>query len=57
MLNSVDDFVNKSILENSSYVCNEILAEELKNVPLNGLEIDTITVEDEIPVLVHIEKN
>ena len=57
MFNSVDDFVNKSILENSSYVCNEILAEELKNVPLNGLEIDTITVEDEIPVLVHIEKN
>lgn len=57
MFNSVDDFVNKSILENSSYVCNEILAEELKNVSLNGLKIDTITVEDEIPVLVHIEKN
>ncbi|HPU46977.1 MAG TPA: isoleucine--tRNA ligase [Bacteroidales bacterium] len=56
MFYSVDDFVNKSILENYSYVCNEILAEELKNVPLNGLEIDTITVEDDITVLVHIEK-
>ncbi|HPZ36568.1 MAG TPA: isoleucine--tRNA ligase [Bacteroidales bacterium] len=57
MFYSDDDFVNKSILENYSYVCNEILAEELKNVPLDGLEIDTITVEDDIPVLVHIEKN
>lgn len=57
MFNSVDDFVNNSILKNYSYVCNEILAEELKNVSLNGLEINTITVEDEIPVLVHIEKN
>lgn len=56
MFNSNDDFVNKSILKNYSYVCNEILAEELKNVSLNGLEINTITVEDEIPVLVHIEK-
>jgi isoleucyl-tRNA synthetase len=56
MFYSDDDFVNKSILENYSYVCNEILAEELKNVPLDGLEIDTITVEDDITVLVHIEK-
>jgi isoleucyl-tRNA synthetase len=56
MFNSDDDFVNNSILKNYSYVCNEILAEELKNVSLNGLEINTITVEDEIPVLVHIEK-
>jgi isoleucyl-tRNA synthetase len=54
--NSDDVFVNKSILENYSYICNEILAEELKNVSLDSLEVDAITVEENITVLVNIEK-
>ena len=53
---SSDPFVDKSIFENYSYICNEILAKEIKNISINGLEADVITVDDNIDVLVHIEK-